>query len=1125
MPTNIFINEIHYDNASTDVGEFIEIAGPAGTDLSGWQIVLYNGSNGTTYNTQNLSGVIADQSNGFGTVVVNYSTNGIQNGAPDGIALVNNGTVVQFLSYEGSFIATNGVASGLTSTNIGVNESSSTPVGFSLQLTGTGSMDTDFTWTAPADDTPGAANNGQIFGGGGSTPSGWVINEVHADPASDLTGDANGDGTRNASQDEFIEIVNTTGGDVDISGWTLADGFGVRHTFPSGTVVPNQGAIVVFGGGSPTGTFGNAIAQTASSGQLGLNNSGDTVTLNNGTEDVATLTYGSEGGNNQSLTRDPDISGSVVQHSTATGSNGALFSPGTEVNGDPFPGNDPPEPTLTRIYEIQGEGHTSTLVGQAVTTTGIVTAVDSNGFYLQDATGDGNIATSDALFVFTGTAPGVSVGDELRVKGTVSEFTPGGTSTGNLSTTQIGGNPTLTTLSTGNTLPGATIIGQGGRVPPNQNIDDDAFTTFDPVNDGIDFFESLEGMRVTAQDVVAVSGTNRFGEIFGVVNGGADASGISDRGTLNISPNDFNPEKVQIDADSGVFDLDLPSVDVGAQLGDVNGVVSYSFGNFEIIPTEDFTSNVVASSLEQETTNLVGTVNQLTIASYNALNLDPNENDGDTDIANGRFDAIARQILDNLQSPDIIALQEIQDNSGSANDGTTAADLTLQTLLDAIDLADDGLANDSHSYEFIDNAFIENNASGGQPGGNIRTAFLYNRDRVNLVDGSVQPVGDQNSGSPFNGARLPLSATFTFNGQEVTVVNNHFSSKGGSAPILGTSQDFADRQEDPSVNGSLDERRVQAQAVNNFVDDIFADDANANVVVLGDLNEFEFVSPLQILEGTTVSSADGQTISDSDEAAVLTNLINQIPEDERYSFIFQGNSQELDHLLASNSLADSAEIDTVHVNAEFAETNQRASDHDPVVARFTLDVPDDVLIGTDKGEKLKSKGQTTIYALGGNDKVTGSNKGDLIFGGEGNDFIKGDRVFWWGGDDTIFGGEGNDKIFGLAGDDDLFGGEGKDRIWGGFGDDLIDGGEGKDTLFGGWGKDTFVIAEGQGTDTIRDFWVGKDFIGLAGGLTFGQLDIEQHRRNTLIQFEDETLAILKGVRAHRLTRDSFTPVV
>jgi len=158
----VFINEIHYDNDGTDADEGVEIAGPASTDLTGWQLVPYNGNGGTTYYITDLSGTIPDQQSGFGTLW--FAIVGLQNGAPDGIALVDDGgVVVQFLSYEGSFTATSGPASGSTSVDIGFVESSSTPVGQSLQLTGTGSVYTDFTWTEPSTSSHGAINSGQTF--------------------------------------------------------------------------------------------------------------------------------------------------------------------------------------------------------------------------------------------------------------------------------------------------------------------------------------------------------------------------------------------------------------------------------------------------------------------------------------------------------------------------------------------------------------------------------------------------------------------------------------------------------------------------------------------------------------------------------------------------------------------------------------------------------------------------------------------------------------------------------------------------------------------------------------------------------------------------------------------------
>lgn len=163
VATPVFINELHYDNSGTDTGEAIEVAGPAGTNLTDWSLVLYNGANGLSYDSDPLTGTITDQGAGFGTVVINYPTNGIQNGSPDGIALVDStGTVRQFLSYEGSFSALDGPAIGLTSADIGVAEPAG-PLGFSLQLVGTGSQYEDFSWAMPMANTFGSFNTGQTF--------------------------------------------------------------------------------------------------------------------------------------------------------------------------------------------------------------------------------------------------------------------------------------------------------------------------------------------------------------------------------------------------------------------------------------------------------------------------------------------------------------------------------------------------------------------------------------------------------------------------------------------------------------------------------------------------------------------------------------------------------------------------------------------------------------------------------------------------------------------------------------------------------------------------------------------------------------------------------------------------
>ena len=171
-----------------------------------------------------------------------------------------------------------------------------------------------------------------------------IINEVLYDPPSGIEGDANGDGTREAQEDEFIEFVNL-GGTLDLSGYTVHDNAQERHVFPQGTIIPSGGVLVLFGGGNPTGAFGNAIVQTASAGILNMNNAGDFVTVYNTNGEVA-LTFDIEPLSNnpdESYTRYPDLNldpGAdgilFYQHAGIGEALGAFFSPGTKIDGTNF---------------------------------------------------------------------------------------------------------------------------------------------------------------------------------------------------------------------------------------------------------------------------------------------------------------------------------------------------------------------------------------------------------------------------------------------------------------------------------------------------------------------------------------------------------------------------------------------------------------------------------------------------------------------------------------------------------------------------------------------------------------------------------------------------------------------
>ena len=171
---------------------------------------------------------------------------------------------------------------------------------------------------------------------------GFLINEFLYDPAADAAGDANGDGTRDPNEDEFIEFFNS-GPALDISGYQIYDASALssntpRHIFPTGTIVPSNGVIVVFGGGTPTGDFGNALVQVASGGQINISNAGDVVTVKdtNGNEIIVLDITPLSANPDEAYTRNPDISGDFIQHSTVSEANGALFSPGKKVNGSSF---------------------------------------------------------------------------------------------------------------------------------------------------------------------------------------------------------------------------------------------------------------------------------------------------------------------------------------------------------------------------------------------------------------------------------------------------------------------------------------------------------------------------------------------------------------------------------------------------------------------------------------------------------------------------------------------------------------------------------------------------------------------------------------------------------------------
>jgi predicted extracellular nuclease len=583
-----------------------------------------------------------------------------------------------------------------------------------------------------------------------------------------------------------------------------------------------------------------------------------------------------------------------------------------------------PVPRDTTISSIQGRSHLSPVVRARVRTTGIVTGRTGHGLYLQDPAGDDDPSTSDGI-VAIGAASGPAVGDLVRVEGVVTEAVPGGPGTANLSLTMID-SAVVEIISRGHPLPVAVVLGRHGRRLLPAVISRDelpvnlrdparvAMNRFDPQQDAIDFFESLEFMRVAIIAPVVVGATQTFSaaqsELVVVPDSGGGlaparrsrAGGLMlQSGALNEGSQ--NPERVQVQFDAELYPTAPPPARIGDRLGTVTGILRYDFGNYEVAATAAVT--LEPSGLQPETTALAGDSERLAVATYNVLNLSPVA----ADSVQRRL--LGQQIAERLRSPDILALQEIQDESGEADDGITSARGTLRALAGAIRAA--GGAR----YEFISVA-PEDGRPGGAPGGNIRNAFLYRPDRVRLEsfrsltlrELAVAGIADS---AAFRGSRDPLEAVFRFRGRRYTIVNNHLTSRYGSTPVFGATQPF--------VQAGERERAAQARALHDYAAALLARDRAARLLVVGDMNTFEFSDELHLrLAGRPV---------------ILYALAPLLPESDRYSYNYEGNSQTLDHVFVSDVLRAGAEVDIVHLNADFpARPGETASDHDPVVARL-----------------------------------------------------------------------------------------------------------------------------------------------------------------------------------------------
>ena len=898
-PPLLVVNEIDYDQAGTDAAEFIEIRNNGATpvDLDPVVIELVNGLGATPYQSIDLPNVSLAPGAYYvicanNTITPNCNldvspnTNLIQNGAPDAVAIRWNGVLVDTVSYEGN-------------TGAPYTETS-----------GTGLVDDG------GDDFAGISR----FPDGGDTG----VNNVDLSERCITPGAANTASTAPCSPPAILGL--------SIDDVAAAEGQAGTRTFTF-TVRLDQPA-------PPGGvTFDIATADgTAEDGNPGgEDNDYVPQSLTGQTIPEGDDEYTFEVTVNSDLTVEPDET-FFVNVTNVTGTTvGDPQAVGT-IQNDDFA-------AITPIHDIQGPGTSSPIVGSSVTIHGIVTGAKSNGFFVQEeeADYDADPATSEGIFVFTSSAPppAAQMGNLVYVTGTVAEFVPSGDPQ----------QPPLTELTSATTVLDATGIALPAPVPLSATFPDPAGPH--------DQLERVEGMRVSAASITvtgpsdgsfnesAGTGTSN-GRFHGVVTGvarpfresGIQAPDVPSSGTIPPIPRwDFNPERLRIESATLNAQpiLTVKSSDV---VGPVIGPLDYAFRGYAIYP--DGTSAITVTPGSLPTTVTPAASNEITVASFNMQRLfddvdDPNGDPVPTTTAyDDRLAKASIAIRAHMLSPDIIGVQEVEKIE------------VLQDLAAKI-LADGGPDYDAYLVEGndvggIDVGFLVKTdlVTGGVPRVSV-TSVTQEGAATQWLDPSDNAMHTLNDRPP-----LVLEGTVNFTstvGFPIVVIVNHLRSLIGidsEAPDGLTTEGDRVRQK----------RQAQAEFLANYVQGRLTSNPAEHIVVTGDFNAFEvndgYTDVMNVIAGTpppdneTVVPGDGIDLVNPD----LVNLVSTPPAAERYSYLHEGNAQNIDHVLVSAALVSETtarRIEHPRIGADHPETERndnstalRLSDHDPVVAYFSV---------------------------------------------------------------------------------------------------------------------------------------------------------------------------------------------
>ena len=546
----------------------------------------------------------------------------------------------------------------------------------------------------------------------------------------------------------------------------------------------------------------------------------------------------------------------------------------------------------TSIQQVQGTGLSSPLAGRLARTRGVVTGLLRKGFFLEDPEGDPLASSSRAVFVFArGSRP--LLGALVEVEGRVLDFAPG---ENERPTTQIN-------------MSQFQLLQE--RAPVLTPVWLTASVLDLPNAELAQYLNSLEGMLVGLQEgATLIAPSNPFGDYVAIP---ADMDLPRTRhGGVCIQPD--NPHRWYPSFRIVQYDR-APRANVGSRIVEsVVGPLNYRASAYQIAALGNL--EIELQEIHQERSRLVKDVDRLTILTLNGFNLDrchedpervnDARRDVDDDVGAGRFRAIARAIVEQACSPEIVALQEIQDDDGAEITGKVTADRTYRELVKAVRRLD------GPDYRWADLP-PKAGEDGGQPGGNIRNGFFYDPLRVELAAGGLQRIGDK--AQEFEGSRKPLVGRFVDrkSGRVLVVINVHLASKRHQHGIFAP--------ESPGYDPRLGTRVGQARLVARVMDELDRD--KVDYYLTGDFNDFEFSETLAaLLESGRV------------------NLVERIPANERYDYNHRGISQVLMHgIVSARQAADPAvQYEILHGNelmgVQPGTLDEKPTDHAYVMARI-----------------------------------------------------------------------------------------------------------------------------------------------------------------------------------------------